>query len=94
MRIQRVTDVRMEDSGIDPGGGVGGGSSSSNSLEKTAMVRAARQLLSAITRVLLLADKVVIKQLIQAKNKVRTRNKIKAKTRTRLAAGALAVVYF
>ena len=38
--------------------------------EKTAMVRAARQLLSAITKVLILADKVVVKQLIVAKDKV------------------------
>ncbi|XP_052829405.1 alpha-catulin isoform X1 [Octopus bimaculoides] len=38
--------------------------------EKTAMVRAARQLLSAITRVLLLADKVVVKQLLAAKDRV------------------------
>ena len=38
--------------------------------EKTAMVRAARQLLSAITKVLILADRVVIKQLIIAKDKV------------------------
>lgn len=34
------------------------------------MVRAARQLLSAITKVLILADRVVIKQLITAKEKV------------------------
>ena len=39
--------------------------------EKTAMVRAARQLLSAITKVLLLADRVVVKQLLTAKDKVR-----------------------
>ena len=34
------------------------------------MVRAARQLLSAITKVLILADRVVIKQLITAKDQV------------------------
>ena len=34
------------------------------------MVRAARQLLSAITKVLILADKVVVKQVIAARNKV------------------------
>ena len=39
--------------------------------EKTAMVRAARQLLSAITKVLILADKVVVKQVLAAKDKVR-----------------------
>ncbi|XP_041375020.1 alpha-catulin-like [Gigantopelta aegis] len=38
--------------------------------DKTAMVRAARQLLSAITKVLLLADRVVVKQLLTAKEKV------------------------
>ena len=38
--------------------------------DKTAMVRAARQLLSAITKVLLLADKVVVKQLLASKDKV------------------------
>jgi len=34
------------------------------------MVRAARQLLSAITKVLILADRIVIKQLISAKDQV------------------------
>nr|KAG5702399.1 hypothetical protein BaRGS_027486 [Batillaria attramentaria] len=38
--------------------------------DKTAMVRAARQLLSAITKVLLLADRIVIKQLIASKDRV------------------------
>ncbi|XP_062615012.1 alpha-catulin-like [Saccostrea cucullata] len=38
--------------------------------EKTAMVRAARQLLSAVTKVLLLADKVIVKQLLISKDKV------------------------
>ncbi|XP_059141876.1 alpha-catulin-like [Physella acuta] len=38
--------------------------------EKTAMVRAARQLLSAITKVLLLADRIVVKQLLLSKEKV------------------------
>ncbi|KAJ8320926.1 hypothetical protein KUTeg_002513 [Tegillarca granosa] len=37
--------------------------------EKTAMVRAARQLLSAITRVLLLADRVIVKQLLVSRDK-------------------------
>jgi len=40
--------------------------------EKTTMVRAARQLLSAITKVLILADRIVIKQLITAKDQVVT----------------------
>ncbi|KAI8738521.1 alpha-catulin [Biomphalaria glabrata] len=38
--------------------------------DKTAMVRAARQLLSAITKVLLLADHIVVKQLLLSKEKV------------------------
>ena len=38
--------------------------------EKTAMVRAARKLLSAITKVLLIADKVIVKQLLTSKDKV------------------------
>lgn len=38
--------------------------------EKSAMVRAARQLLSAVTKVLLLADKVIVKQLLISKDKV------------------------
>jgi len=38
--------------------------------DKTVMVRAARQLLSAITKVLILADRVVIKQLVTAKDQV------------------------
>ena len=59
-RIEQVTSVCMEDSLNDH----------CNSLGKATMVRAARQLLSAITKVLLLADKVVIKQLIAAKYKV------------------------
>ena len=46
--------------------------SSRSSADKTAMVRAARQLLSAITKVLLLADRIVIKQLICSKDRVGT----------------------
>ncbi|ESO99195.1 hypothetical protein LOTGIDRAFT_141992 [Lottia gigantea] len=38
--------------------------------DKSAMIRSARQLLSAITKVLLLADRIVVKQLLQAKDKV------------------------
>ena len=34
------------------------------------MVRAARKLLSAITKVLLIADKVIVKQLLTSKDKV------------------------
>lgn len=38
--------------------------------DKSGMVRAARALLSSVTRVLLLADTVVVKQLLAAKDKV------------------------
>lgn len=38
--------------------------------DKGAMIRAARCLLAAVTQVLLLADTVVVKQLLQAKDKV------------------------
>lgn len=39
--------------------------------DRSAVVRAARCLLSSVTRVLLLADSVVVKQLLHAKEKVR-----------------------
>ena len=42
--------------------------------EKTAMVRSARLLLSAITRVLIIADKVIVRQVIASKNKVNCAN--------------------
>ena len=60
VNIQALTDVKLDDP------------HSKTTAEKTAMVRAARQLLSAITKVLILADKVVIKQLLAAKDKVGT----------------------
>jgi len=53
-RIEAVTNVKLDD-GVS---------------EKTVMVRAARQLLSTITKVLILADRVVIKQLVTAKDQV------------------------
>lgn len=39
--------------------------------ERSAIVRAARSLLTSVTRVLLLADVVVVKQLLLAKDRVR-----------------------
>lgn len=39
--------------------------------EKTAMVRGARSLLSAVTRVLIIADSVVVKRLLRVVQKVR-----------------------
>ncbi|XP_064646308.1 alpha-catulin-like isoform X1 [Lineus longissimus] len=56
--IQVLTDVKLDATGQVKGA------------EKTAMVRAARILLSAVTKVLLLADRVVVKQLLIAKEKV------------------------
>jgi len=59
-RIEALTNVKLDE--VD---------SAARSLgEKTVMVRAARQLLSAITKVLILADRVVIKQLVTAKDQV------------------------
>lgn len=55
-RIETLTNVKLNDD--------------ASVSEKTAMVRAARQLLSAITKVLILADRIVIKQLITAKDQV------------------------
>ena len=40
--------------------------------DKTGVTKAARLLLSSVTRVLLLADRVVIKQIIRSRNKVLT----------------------
>ena len=42
-----------------------------NGTDKTNMVRAARSLLSAVTRVLIIADSVVVKRLLAAVKKVR-----------------------
>ena len=42
-----------------------------NSTDKTGMVRAARSLLSAVTRVLIIADSVVVKRLLTAVKKVK-----------------------
>lgn len=39
--------------------------------DRTGMVKAARLLLSAVTKVLVLADRIVIKQIITSRNKVR-----------------------
>lgn len=39
--------------------------------DRTGMVKAARLLLSSVTKVLVLADRIVIKQIITSRNKVR-----------------------
>ncbi|XP_072180735.1 alpha-catulin-like isoform X1 [Diadema setosum] len=57
--IAKLTDVTYDASG-----------QMTSPADKSNMVRAARGLLSAITRVLLLADKIVIKQISQARNRV------------------------
>lgn len=54
--IEKLCEAALEDSLTDRG----------------AVVRAARCLLASVTRVLLLADVVVVKQLLLAKDKVRT----------------------
>lgn len=61
--------------------------STTNSVEETtrqyadrqAMARAARALLSSVTRVLLVADTVVVKQIVASKDRVSTRLKINLK---------------
>ncbi len=42
--------------------------------DRTGMVKAARLLLSSVTKVLVLADRIVIKQIITSRNKVRRAN--------------------
>ena len=76
-RIEALTNVKLDDRtettrNIDDRSSRGTGSSSrgTGGSDKTVMVRAARQLLSAITKVLILADRVVIKQLVTAKQQV------------------------
>lgn len=64
---------------MSPSAGSGGGGSGSilggsGMADKGSMVRAARCLLAAVTQVLLLADTIVVKQLLQAKDKVRPDN--------------------
>ncbi|XP_045118374.1 alpha-catulin-like isoform X3 [Portunus trituberculatus] len=56
------------DTGVGGGGGGGGGGGRPE--YRASMIRAARCLLSSVTRVLLLADTVVVKQLLLAKDKV------------------------
>lgn len=46
-----------------------------NVTDKTGMVRAARSLLSAVTRVLIIADSVVVKRLLKAVKKVKSLQK-------------------
>lgn len=41
--------------------------------DRTGMVKAARLLLSSVTKVLVLADRIVIKQIVSSRNKVRLR---------------------
>ena len=57
--IQKLTDVRVDEQNTPR-----------TLAEKTSMVRAARQMLSAVTKVLIMADKVVVKQVIASKDKV------------------------
>uniref|UniRef100_A0A1S4KN33 Uncharacterized protein n=2 Tax=Ixodes scapularis TaxID=6945 RepID=A0A1S4KN33_IXOSC len=57
--IEQLCDVRIEE-GTEAGGS-----------DRGAMARAAKVLLASVTRVLLLADTVVVKQLLSAKDRVR-----------------------
>ncbi|XP_066937162.1 alpha-catulin isoform X9 [Macrobrachium rosenbergii] len=65
-KLCETAEANMVDTGI----GVGGVSSGSRPEYRASMIRAARCLLSSVTRVLLLADTVVVKQLLLAKDKV------------------------
>jgi len=62
--IEKLCELQYEDPNSDSG------STTIGSTDKGSMVRAARCLLAAVTQVLLLADTVVVKQLLQAKDKV------------------------
>jgi hypothetical protein len=60
--IEKLCEMQYEDAESSPG---------TIGADKGSMVRAARCLLAAVTQVLLLADNVVVKQLLLAKDKVR-----------------------
>jgi hypothetical protein len=53
-------------------------------MDKTVLVRAARQLLSSVTRVLLLADRVLVTQILKAEDKVLNESFILFTTNTNL----------
>lgn len=86
--IEKLCELQYDDSQIcltdgemSPSAGSGGGGNGSilsNMADKGSMVRAARCLLAAVTQVLLLADTIVVKQLLQAKDKVRTTSRRKS----------------
>jgi len=63
--IEKLCELQYEDPNSDSG------TTTIGSTDKGSMVRAARCLLAAVTQVLLLADTVVVKQLLQAKDKVK-----------------------
>ncbi|XP_071530829.1 alpha-catulin isoform X3 [Panulirus ornatus] len=63
-KLCETAEANLVEAGV---GGVGGGSRPEY---RASMIRAARCLLSSVTRVLLLADTVVVKQLLLAKDKV------------------------
>lgn len=62
--IQRLTELQYDDKGVADVTSGGGAA------DKKGMVMAARALLSSVTKVLLLADTVVVKQLLSTKEKV------------------------
>ena len=69
-RIEALTNVQLDAAAGDDAAAADTVMRRQRVGEKTVMVRAARQLLSAITKVLILADRIVIKQLLTAKDQV------------------------
>ena len=60
--------------------------------ERAGMVKAARMLLSSVTKVLVLADRIVIKQIITSRNKVRTHTHAHTHTHTHTEAGQRLII--
>ena len=58
--IANINNALIDDNGMSVMG-----------IDKSQLVRASRQLLSSVTRVLLLADRVVVKNILRAEDKVR-----------------------
>ncbi|XP_050691907.1 alpha-catulin-like isoform X3 [Eriocheir sinensis] len=71
LAIEKLCETAEANFVVDGGvGGGGGGGGGGRPEYRASMIRAARCLLSSVTRVLLLADTVVVKQLLLAKDKV------------------------
>ncbi|GMT00211.1 hypothetical protein PENTCL1PPCAC_22385, partial [Pristionchus entomophagus] len=63
----RLAGASMSNLSCMPNEGMSGGETA---IDKQVIVRASRQLLSSVTRVLLLADRVLVKQIVRAEDKV------------------------